>query len=259
MPDLRLVIGYLYPEYMNIYGDIGNVVVLKKRAEWRNIKVELAPITKNEYLENNMIDIYCFGGGEDENQEFVAQDIQRFTDVIREDIQNGAVALTICGGYQLFGEFYRPISKKDLQGISIFPVQTYASQTRMIGNCIVKVNDNILNDMRDMYKEQVDIPSTIVGFKNHGGQTTFHNNENALGEVLYGYGNNETRKHEGYVTRNAFGTYLHGSLLPKNPHFADYLIYKALQYKYKREIKLDLLDDRTAYQAHNFILKRYLR
>jgi lipid II isoglutaminyl synthase (glutamine-hydrolysing) len=253
----KLTVGYLYPEYMNIYGDTGNIITLINRGKWREIDIEIKKISINSSLNQNEVDIYFFGGGQDLQQEYIAKDLQRFKETISTDVANGAVALTICGGYQLFGNFYRPFNKEDLIGISIFPVETHASNVRMIDNCIINIDKQLLAEMQGIYGSTTEIPSTLVGFENHSGQTRLVSEASVLGVPIYGYGNNEDKKTEGCHVHNAFGTYLHGSLLPKNPHFADYLIYKALEYRYKEQIKLTILDDSLEYQAHNFIVNRY--
>lgn len=257
----KLTIGYLYPEYMNIYGDTGNIVALQYRANKRGIAIDLRPITLGTKIVKKEIDIYFFGGGQDLQQIHVSEDIQRLSEIINLDIESGAVALTVCGGYQLFGEFYRPVDQKDLKGITIFPVQTHASTIRMIGNCVVKLHDQLYTEIQDIYSGEVIVPSTLVGFENHSGQTHFVETaffeSKPIGNTLYGFGNNETKKNEGCWRKNAFGTYLHGSLLPKNPHFADYLIYKALEYRYQQSEKLPILDDRVEYCAHAYIAKKY--
>lgn len=256
-----ITIGYLYPEYMNIYGDTGNIITLKYRAEKRNIDIKIKQISLDDTLGKNEIDIYFFGGGQDEQQVLVSQNIQRLSQVINEDIEQGAVALTVCGGYQLFGKFYRPFSQNDLQGISVFPLETYASNTRMIGNSIVEIHPELYTKIQEIYQQKIVIPGTLVGFENHSGQTKIAKDSPSpgepLGKVLHGFGNDETKTDEGFWKGNAFGTYLHGSLLPKNPHFADYLIYKALEYRYKDHVQLENLDDAVEYSAHNAILKKY--
>ncbi len=258
----KITIGYLYPEYMNIYGDTGNLITLIHRMNQRGIETEIKEITVGSSLTPNEIDIYFFGGGQDQQQVHVSEDIQRLAEVLSGDLTNGAVALTICGGYQLFGKFYRPFSQQDLPGISIFPVETHASNVRMINNIVVQIQDTLYKEMQQIYTIEHPIPPTLVGFENHSGQTIFSGSiekEHVIGQTLVGYGNNETRNFEGCWVHNAFGTYLHGSLLPKNPHFADYLIYKALEYRYQKATALEPLDDELEYKAHQIMVKRLLK
>jgi len=253
----KITIGYLYPEYMNIYGDTGNIIALLNRGKSREIIIEVKTISTNDSLNSGEIDIYFFGGGQDSQQVFVSQNIQKYKSIIKEDISRGAVALTICGGYQLFGKFYRPYEGDDLKGIDIFPVETYASNTRMINNLVVQEDSSLAKQIAKIYRENYNIPTTLVGFENHSGQTQLLSGAQALGRVIYGYGNNQSKQYEGCRVNNAFGTYMHGSLLPKNPHLTDYLLTLALEYRYKEKVTFDALPSELALEAHNFIVRTY--
>jgi len=218
--EKKLTIGHLYPDLMNIYGDRGNIIALKQRAFWRKIDVEIINISLGDELKEGIADIYFFGGGQDRSQITVASDLKRLKRTIKTDIENGTPALTICGGYQLFGHYYKDQQGKKLEGISIFDAYTIAGKVRMIGNIKIKTLPPL--------------PQTqVLGFENHSGQTFLGKKEKPFGKVLAGFGNNPKSKLEGIIYKNAIGTYLHGSLLPKNPKIADWLLQKALERKYK--------------------------
>jgi CobQ-like glutamine amidotransferase family enzyme len=255
--NYSLTIGYLYPEYMNIYGDTGNIVALQMKAAKQNIAIKLKEISAGTELQSGEVDIYFFGGGQDQQQVFVSQDIQRLKETMHEDIANGAVALTICGGYQLFGKCYRPFDTEALIGLDIFPLETHASTVRMINNLVVETNPKLYTEIKSIYTTPTEIPKTLVGFENHSGQTYLEEGTKTLGKTVSGYGNNASKQYEGCWLKNAFGTYMHGSLLPKNPHFTDYLIYKALEYRYKEQIKLIPQPNTFEYKAHNEIVRKY--
>lgn len=228
--DHKLTIIHLYPDLMNIYGDRGNIIALKQRALWRNIDVAIVNVSIGDKLTTGLADIYFFGGGQDSSQIAVAHDLPRLASTIKKDIENGACALTICGGYQLFGHFYKDQTGKKLKGISIFDAYTVAGSKRMIGN--IKIKTDAI------------VPGTeILGFENHSGQTFLGKNMKPLGKVLKGYGNNPRQHQEGVIYKNAIGTYLHGSLLPKNPKLTDYLLETALKRKYP-DFELAPLDDK---------------
>lgn len=258
MKNNKLTIGYLYPEYMNIYGDTGNIIALQYRMQKREIDCEIKSITQNSSLKTGEIDIYFFGGGQDEQQVLVSKDIQRHKQTIKQDIENGAVALTVCGGYQLFGRFYRPLNGEDLQGLDIFQAETHASNFRMINNLAINISENLRENISKIYVDSPKLPNTLIGFENHSGQTKLDLGISILGKTIEGFGNNQNSKTEGAWYKNAFGTYMHGSLLPKNPHFADYLLHQALEYKYQEDIKLTSLDDKLEYQAHSKVLDKIL-
>ena len=140
---MKLVIGYLYPDLMNIYGDTGNIIALKKRAEWRGIKVLIKNISLKDKLKSGDVDVYFFGGGQDQQQELVAGDL-KVSDkgrVIREEVKRGVPLLAICGGYQLLGESYQPFESPKLEGVGIFPAFTMAGEERMIGNIVIKISN----------------------------------------------------------------------------------------------------------------------
>lgn len=254
---MELIIGHLYPDLLNIYGDRGNIICLVNRCLWRGIKVKVVNISLNNPLKSGQIDLFFGGGGQDRQQLIVAKDLQTKAMVLREEANRGTPMLTVCGTYQLFGYYFKIEDGSRIPGISIFDAYTIASHERKIGNIIVSINPFI--------NTKYQIPNTnLVGFENHSGSTflqTPSNKQQAartyhMGTVIKGYGNNGKDKTEGAIYNNVFGCYLHGSLLPKNPHFADLLIKLALEKKYSTSISLKLLDDQLEWQAHNEVIRR---
>ncbi len=235
---MKLIIGYLYGDLMNIYGDAGNIITLTKRAQWRGIEVKLKVKSIKEKLKEKECDLYFFGGGQDQAQEKVARDLGESGKgkVIKQEIERGVPLLSICGGYQLLGDYYKPHKGPKLPGVSLFPAFTLASEDRMIGNIVIE----------SMF-------GSLVGFENHSGKTYLKKGVTPLGLVTRGFGNNGQDKTEGCIYKNAIGCYLHGSLLPKNPKLADWLLKKALGVKYGREIKLESLDDELENKAHTTV------
>lgn len=239
---MKLVIGYLYGDLMNIYGDTGNIIALKKRAEWRGIEVEIKNISVEDKLKKGEADIFFFGGGQDQAQEIVSRDLGKSGKgkVVRQEIERGVPILSVCGGYQLLGDYYRPHKGPKLPGISLFSTYTLASHDRMIGNIIIE----------SMFGK-------LVGFENHSGKTHLKRGATPLGMVNKGWGNNGKDRTEGCIYKNAIGCYMHGSLLPKNPKLADWLLKKALEVKYGKEIELEPLDDTLELQARNAAIKKF--
>ena len=239
MTQLKLKLVHLYPLFLNLYGDAGNILTLKKRCEWRGIDLEIEHINIDDKIEEGT-DIYFIGGGQDRQQVEVSEELQKHKSILTAEYHNDAVFLGICGGYQLMGEYYQPHDAKRLEGIGLLDAYTVAGSTRFIGNVTAEVNYLM--------------PTTIVGFENHSG-LTYLNTENGdtkpMATIMTGKGNNGQDKTEGARSRNAFGTYLHGSFLPKNPHFADYLIKLALRKRYNDDIELEPLDDSLEFNAHN--------
>ncbi len=239
---MELNICHLYPDLLNVYGDMGNILVLKHRAEERGIKVNIFNISVNDSFDENNYDIVFFGGGQDYEQSIVSEDlIKNKKDAIRNYIESSRVFLSICGGYQLLGKYYTTFEGERLEGLGILDVYTEAGDKRFIGNTII---------FNEEFQE------TYVGFENHSGRT-YIGDLKPLGVVKLGYGNNGEDKKEGCIYKNSFCTYFHGSLLSKNPELADRLIKIALENKYN-EISLTTLDDTLEIKAKEAILKRNL-
>lgn len=238
--NLKLSIAHLYPKLLNLYGDFGNILTLKNRCMWRGIQVDINEINIGDSIKTH--DIFFIGGGQDKQQEEVAQELYSQKAVLTAQRDDGAVFLGICGGYQLFGHYYQPHDKDKLKGLSLMDAYTIAGKKRFIGNVTVKTD--FLT------------PNTLVGFENHSGLTYLQGDTKPLGIVSVGNGNNGKDGTEGARFMNVFGTYLHGSLLPKNPHFADYLISLALEKKYGQKFELSKLDDRFEFDAHNSVINK---
>lgn len=242
MANLKLKLVHLYPLFLNIYGDIGNVKVLQQRCQWRNIDLEIQQVNIGDSLSEGT-DIFFIGGGQDRQQVEVSEEIQNHKSLLVDEYNNNAVFLGICGGYQLMGEYYQPHDAKRLEGIGILDAYTVAGSTRFIGNVTAQID----------YLGEMD---TLVGFENHSGLTYLRGDTIPMAQVIVGNGNNGQDRTEGARSKNAFGTYLHGSFLPKNPHFADYLIKLALQKRYNDIIELGPLDDTIELKAHEVVLNK---
>ncbi len=237
-------IAHLYPKLLNIYGDWGNVLTIKKRCEWRNIDVNIDSINIGDSIDIKKYDFYFIGGGQDQQQIAVSKELQKHKASLQDARDENAVFLAICGGYQLLGHYYLPHQGDKLEGISLLDAYTIAGDKRFIGN--VTAECNFVS------------PASLVGFENHSGLTYLQNDTEPLAFVKTGNGNNGTDKTEGAKYKNVFGTYLHGSFLPKNPHFADYLITLALHKRYKEKIELSPLDDEFENNAHKSLIdKKY--
>jgi hypothetical protein len=238
--NLEISFAHIYPKLLNLYGDIGNVLTLKNRCEWRGIKFIAEEINLGDDFKPH--DLYFIGGGQDRQQVDVANEIQKYKNFLQQERDNGAVFLSICGGYQLFGHFYKAQDGSELKGIDLLDAYTLAGNKRFIGNVTTQVD----------YLE----PNTLVGFENHSGLTYLEGETKPISKILTGNGNNGEDKTEGARFKNVFGTYLHGSFLPKNPHFADFLIELALEKRYGKKIKLEPLNDEIELQTHNNLVNK---
>lgn len=255
---MKLTIGYLYGDLMNIYGDTGNIIVLQQRAKWRGIEVEVKVKSLKSKIKKGEFDLYFFGGGQDQQQGLVAKDLLKKSKILKTEIERGVPLLSICGGYQLLGEYYQPHKGPKLPGVGIFPAYTIAGSKRMIGNIVIEIQD-LRFKIHENHESLIINPKSLnlVGFENHSGQTFLKDPNLSLGKVQKGFGNNGEDGTEGCIYKNAIGCYMHGSLLPKNPKLADWLLKKALEVKYNKEIHLKPLDDLLEIEAHNAAISRF--
>lgn len=243
----RLKIGYLYGSLMNLYGDRGNIIALLRRSEWRGIESSVRDIAVGDKLARGDFDLYFFGGGQDQSQDLVSDDLaQGNGEVLRAEVERGVPLLSICGGYQLLGKFYQPKRGAKIPGVGIFPAYTTSGNKRLVGNLVIETNPGLASEIGQ---------SSLIGFENHSGETILEKGAAPLGTVTIGSGNNGKDRTEGCVYRNAIGTYLHGSLLPKNPGLADWLISKALQTSGQDDF-LARLRDEIELTAHQRAIER---
>lgn len=243
----KLVLAHLYPDLMNVYGDRGNIITLERRCAWRGIELEVRGCTLGETLDPSETDLIFFGGGQDREQAVVAEDLlSTKADSIKQAVESGAALLAVCGGYQLLGKYFRTGSGEDLPGIGLFDAWTVAGDRRCIGNLVLTCDWDPLK-------------RTLVGFENHSGKTHLGPDCRPLGEVVVGFGNNGEDGKEGAIYQTAYGCYLHGSLLPKNPWFADHLLQLALRRRFGPGASLSPLDDHLENLAHEAVVARSRR
>jgi CobQ-like glutamine amidotransferase family enzyme len=235
---VRVTVGHLYPDYLNIYADRGNIAVLAQRAAWRGVGLDVMAVGIGDALPRD-VDLLYVGGGQDREQELIAPDLAARGPSIADAIATGTAALAVCGGYQLLGRFYRDRAGVEMPGASVLPLHTIAGVRRMIGDILL----------------QCELPGagsrTLAGFENHAGRTFLDADAEPLGRVVAGFGNNGEDGVEGCRLGRAVGTYLHGPLLPRNPWLADWLLAQALAHRYGGEPpELEPLGDELEGRAH---------
>ncbi len=235
---MKITIGHLYPELLNLYGDKGNVTALVKRCEWRGIETEVRRIGMGEAPNFSELDIVLLGGGSDRDQFSVLKQLKEHEESLRAYIENDGVVLAVCGGFQLLGSVC-VLNGEQVEGLSVLEMQTAPDEQRFTGNVVLETP-----------------LGTVVGFENHGGRTDIGSHL-PLGTVRYGNGNNGKDETEGVIYRNLFGTYLHGPILPKNPNLTDAILQRALEKKYG-SVEMAALDDAAEYAAQQYIVNRFL-
>ena len=223
---------------MNIYGDHGNVLILRRRAEWHGYTVNVIEYNPGDTFPHDA-DIIVGGGGQDSGQDIIQADLMANGSALRALADSGTPMLLICGLYQLFGKYFKTQDGHIIKGIGLLDVETVAGPERLIGNIIT-------------HSKQF---GTILGYENHSGQTTLGENVEPLGKIVRGAGNNGQDDYEGARYRNVIGSYLHGSLLPKNPDIADWLIEQAAVNKFG-DFTPTVIDDRFATLARKYATKR---
>jgi CobQ-like glutamine amidotransferase family enzyme len=207
-------VGHLYPDYLNIYADRGNIAVLSQRARWRGHELAVDAIGMEDAIVAGAHDLYYVGGGQDREQFLVAENLAAKAAPLIEAVHDGAALLAVCGGYQLLGRGYRGFHGEEMPGVGLLPLETVAGETRMIGDVLL-----------------VTELGPVAGFENHAGRTRLDPGAEALGRVVAGFGNDGESGYEGCRLHRAIGTYLHGPLLPRNPHLADWLLAQALAHR----------------------------
>lgn len=228
----------LYPKDMNIYGDWGNTLALKRRAEWHGFTVTLLEYNPHDKFPSD-IDIIVGGGGQDSGQTVIQADLLKIAETLKSLANSGTPMLMICGLYQLFGNLFKTHDGRIIEGIGIFNCETHGGTERLIGNVVTQSSEF----------------GELIGYENHSGLTYLQGKTQPLAKVIRGAGNNGQDEYEGARYKNVIGTYLHGSLLPKNPHVTDWLIEHASMNKYG-EFTSSVIDDSFAAKARAVALKR---
>jgi lipid II isoglutaminyl synthase (glutamine-hydrolysing) len=244
---MRMRLVHLYGDLMNLYGDRGNIMALRRRCEWRGVELDLRLVSIGEPLHPKDSDIFFFGGGQDREQLTVSADLARGKgQALAEAVESGAALLSVCGGYQLLCHYFHTSEGTDIPGVGLFNAHTVAGNVRFVGNVVA---ESTIDGGEH----------TLVGFENHSGRTYLGEGLQPLGRVIIGNGNNGEDRTEGAAYRNAVGTYLHGPVLPKNPRLADWLIQAALERRYGKDATLPPLDDYRETEAHESVMRTVLK
>ena len=242
---MKIRVGHLYPDYLSIYADRGNIAVFTRRAAWRGHELDVKALGIGDTVEPGAYDLLYIGGGQDREQALIAPDIAGKGEALRKAVSGGAAVLAVCGGYQLLGRFYRDRSDAELPGAGVLPLHTLAGERRMIGDVLLEC------------ELEPGVRRTIAGFENHAGRTILEDGAEPLGRVVAGFGNDGDSGFEGCRVGRVLGTYLHGPLLPRNPWLADWLLAQALAHRTGGEPPaFEPLPDELEDEAHSVAAAR---
>ena len=242
---MKIRVGHLYPDYLNIYADRGNIAVLERRAALRGHELRVTPVGLGQPVEPGELDLLYIGGGQDREQALIAPDLAAKGPAVTQAVEEGAALLAVCGGYQLLGRGYLGRHGDSMPGIGLFPHETVAGEKRMIGDVLLEC------------ELEPGERRTVAGFENHAGRTRLDAGATPLGRVVAGFGNDGESGYEGVRVGRALGTYLHGPLLPRNPWLADWLLSQALAHATGGEPpELEPLPDRLETEAHAVSARR---
>ena len=242
---MRIRVGHLYPDYLNIYADRGNIAVLERRAAWRAHELDVTGVSVGDELRPGDFDLLYVGGGQDREQALIAPDLAGRAEALRQAVEDGAALLAVCGGYQLLGRFYLDTNGNRQEGVGLFGLETVAGERRMIGDVLLEC------------ELEPGVRRTLAGFENHAGRTRLDPDATPLGRVVAGFGNDGESGYEGCRLECAVGTYLHGPLLPRNPWLADWLLAQALAHRTGGAApELEPLPDDLETEAHAVAARR---
>ena len=234
---MELRVCHLYPDVLNLYGDRGNVLTMKKRLEWRGVGCNVTELPLGERRPLGKYDLFFIGGGQDFEQSLLLDDLRAGKGAdLRAAVEDGKAFLCVCGGYQLMGHSYETHEGERFEFLGALDLVTTGAKERLIGNFAFDTEFG-----------------PVVGFENHSGRTKLGPGVQPLGQVIVGYGNNGEDGTEGARYKNVFGTYSHGPVLPKNPELCDGILTAALVRKYG-SVTLEPLPDKSEREAHASVL-----
>ncbi len=252
-PD-RVVIAHLFPDALNLYGDRGNIVTLVRRAAWRGIEAEVRGIGAGDGAALAGVDVIFIGGGADQHQRAVADALLGLVDPLRRAIDDGAALLAVCAGYQNLGHAFRSPLVGEIPGPGLLDVETEmpVGAERFVGGIALEMDADSPIVAADPLRRR-----RVVGFENHSGRTTIGPTMRPLGRVVFGRGNDGSSGLEGAIALPGeggmrglrIGTYLHGPLLPRNPHLADFVLASGLGRG--APVQLPPLPDHPEWDAHD--------
>lgn len=208
---MELKLAWLYPDLMELFGDSGNINILKYRCKEIGINLMVNKLSVGETFDLDRYDMVFIGGASDRELGLFYEDMMSKREEIIKAIENNQVFLAISTGYQILGQHYKDGEGNKIDGLGAFNyyTETDTSVEHTAGYLVTEV---------ELDGENL----KLAGFENHAGKT--YRVLNPFGKVIHGVGNNEKDKSDGIKYKNFIGTYMSGPLLARNPELTDILI-----------------------------------
>ena len=231
-------IAHLYYDLMNLYGDNGNIKILKQALENQGISTSIEFLSVDDKINFDDFDIIYIGPGTYNNEKIVLKNILKYKNDIQKAINNNVFFLITGNALDLFGKEILDDNSK-IEGLGIFEFNINKTMNRLVGEVYVKSNN--LNDY-------------ILGFKNQ--DSILETKMESCLKIVKGYGFDSNSPNEGLLINNFFGTFLIGPLLVRNPELLIFLVKKIIDSKYDnfkyKPFNLDLEQ-----KAHDEYIKNY--
>lgn len=233
---MELRICHLFPDMLDLYGDRGNMICMKKRLEWRGIGCSAEKLNMGQRAGLSGYDLVFIGGGMEFDTKLLAQELRSgMAAELKAAVADGVTVMSVCSGFQLLGAWCEDAQGQRTELAGVVDMYTVAGKQRHTGNYKFICGEESGG-------------SEVIGFENHLGITTLSEGLNPLGRTLCGFGN-DGGGGEGLRYKNLFGTYSYGPLLPKNPALCDHILLTALERKYGK-VSLAPLNDEAELAAH---------
>ena len=221
---------HLYYDLLNLYGEQGNILALKRAFKNQNVEIEVDYLSVQDKIDFKKYDLVYIGSGSTENLLIALEDIKRHKKELKKYIESKKVLLATGNSYLLFGQ---KINNLDALGIFDY----YAASSEKMAQ----------ESLMELYQEK-----DIIGFQNR--EFIINNKKNHLFKVKEGLCDNLKSEYEGYHEYNFYGTFVIGPILIRNPHFTNKLVKEIME---KNNLIYHEYDDKVLVDAYNEYIKNF--
>ena len=221
---------HLYYDLLNLYGEQGNILALKRAFKNQNVEIEVDYLSVQDKIDFKKYDLVYLGSGSAENLLIALEDIKRHKKELKKYIESKKVLLATGNSYLLFGQ---KINNMDALGIFDY----YAASSEKMAH----------ESLMELYQEK-----DVIGFQNR--EFIVNNKRNHLFKVKEGLCDNLKSEYEGYHEYNFYGTFVIGPLLIRNPHFTNILVKEIME---KNNLIYHEYEDKILVDAYNQYIKNF--